>query len=101
MITMFGMITTEGWLDVLFAVVDSNKIDYVPERNLNPGYIIYFSIFMIVGSLFILNLFVGVVISTFNVEKEKLSHNGLMTPLQNEYVEALIKCFVTNPKKKH
>ena len=81
MITMFGMITTEGWLDVLFAVVDSNKIDYVPERNLNPGYIIYFSIFMIVGSLFILNLFVGVVISTFNVEKEKLSHNGLMTAL--------------------
>ena len=101
MISMFGMITTEGWLDVMFAVVDSNKIDYVPERNLNPGYIVYFGIFMIVGSLFILNLFVGVVISTFNVEKEKLSHNGLMTPLQNEYVEALIKCFVTNPKKKH
>lgn len=81
MISMFGMITTEGWLDVMFAVVDSNKIDLVPERNLHPGYIVYFGIFMIVGSLFILNLFVGVVINTFNVEKEKLSHNGLMTVL--------------------
>ena len=30
---------------------------------------------MIVGSLFILNLFVGVVINTFNIEKEKLSRN--------------------------
>ena len=68
MISMFGMITTEGWLDVMFAVVDSNKIDLVPERNLHPGYIVYFGIFMIVGSLFILNLFVGVVINTFNVE---------------------------------
>ena len=81
MISMFGMITTEGWLDVMFAVVDSNKIDLVPERNLHPGYIVYFGIFMIFGSLFILNLFVGVVINTFNVEKEKLSHNGLMTVL--------------------
>lgn len=48
---------------------------------------------MIVGSLFILNLFVGVVINTFNIEKEKLSHNNLMTTLQDEYVEVMIKVY--------
>ena len=37
--------------------------------------------FMIVGTLFILNLFVGVVINTFDKEKEKLSNNNLMTDL--------------------
>ena len=38
-------------------------------------------IFMVVNSLFILNLFVGVVINTFNIEKEKLSRNNLLTDL--------------------
>ena len=31
---------------------------------------------MVVASLFILNLFVGVVINTFNTEKEKLTRNA-------------------------
>ena len=31
---------------------------------------------MVVASLFILNLFVGVVINTFNTEKEKLLRNA-------------------------
>ena len=48
---------------------------------------------MIVGTLFILNLFVGVVINTFDKEKEKLSNNNLMTDLQKEYCEILIKCY--------
>ena len=48
---------------------------------------------MIIGSLFILNLFVGVVINTFNQEKEKLSNNNKMTDLQKEYVEVMIKCY--------
>ena len=52
---------------------------------------------MVVGSLFILNLFVGVVINTFNIEKEKLSRNNLMTNLQNEYCEVLIKCYGLKP----
>ena len=54
---------------------------------------------MILGSLFILNLFVGVVINTFNIEKEKLSRNNLMTDLQNEYCEVLIKCYGLRPMK--
>ena len=81
MVTLFGMMSTEGWLDVMFATVDSKGIGLVPEQNLNPGYILFFSVFMIFGSLFILNLFVGVVINTFNIEKEKLSQNNLMTKL--------------------
>ena len=48
---------------------------------------------MVIGSLFILNLFVGVVINTFNIEKEKLSRNSLMTDLQDEYCDVLIKCY--------
>lgn len=54
---------------------------------------------MIIGSLFILNLFVGVVINTFNIEKEKLSHNNLLTNNQEEYCEVLIKCYGLRPQR--
>jgi len=53
----------------------------VPIRNNSPGFVFFFVFFMIIGSLFILSLFVGVVINTFNVEKEKLSNNNKMTDL--------------------
>ena len=29
-ITLFGVMTTEGWIDVMWAAVDSSKIDHVP-----------------------------------------------------------------------
>lgn len=61
------------------------------------AFIAFFMLFMVVGSLFILNLFVGVVINTFNIEKEKLSRNNLMTGLQNEYTEVLIKAYGERP----
>ena len=100
MITLFGMMTTEGWLDVMFNTVDSQGIGLVPEQNLNPGYILFFCAFMIFGSLFIINLFVGVVINTFNIQKEMLSHHNDLTKLQHEYCEVLIKCYTLNPKMK-
>jgi len=81
MVTMFGMMSTEGWLEVMWSAVDSTAIYQIPKRNNKLPFIIFFSVFMVVGSLFILNLFVGVVINTFNIEKEKLSRNNLLTEL--------------------
>ena len=96
---MFGMMSTEGWLEVMWSAVDSTNINQVPRRNNQMAFIFFFSFFMVCGSLFVLNLFVGVVINTFNIEKEKLSHNNLMTDLQNEWTEVLIKCYQIKPVK--
>ena len=63
MTTMFGMMTTEGWMEVMYNAVDSQELYQVPKRGSKAGYALFFCIFMIVGSLFILNLFVGVVIN--------------------------------------
>lgn len=56
-------------------------------------WILFFVMFMIVGSMFILNLFVGVVISTFNNEKERLGKNYLLTETQIEWVGVQMMCF--------
>lgn len=99
MMTLFGMMSTEGWLEVMWNAVDSTNIYQVPRRNNKLVLIIFFTLLMVVGSLFLMNLFVGVVINTFNIEKMKLSRNNLLTELQNEYVEVLIKCYTLRPIK--
>ena len=93
MLTMFTMMTTEGWNGVLWLAVDATEIHQVPTRDNSPAFICFFIAFLIFGSLFILNLFVGVVLNTFSQEKDKLSHNNLLTNLQKEYLEVMENCY--------
>ena len=76
---LFQMATTSGWSDIMFASINTTQIDYVPIKNNNLYWILFFIVFIIVGSFFLLNLFVGVVISTFNREKDKIGGNNLLT----------------------
>jgi len=73
--TLFEMMSTEGWLDVMNRGIDSvGAVDnepMQPKKNNSSMPIIYFVIFMIFGSQFILNLFVGVIMDNFNKIKEK------------------------------
>jgi hypothetical protein len=69
--TLFILCTTEGWAGLLFMAIDSRGIEMTPVQDYNPYMSIYFLIVMITGSLFIMNMFVGVVIDNFNKIKEK------------------------------
>ena len=53
--------------------------------------------FMVVGSLFILNMFVGIVINVFNAEKETLQLNHLLTQTQLDWCEVMISCYNQHP----
>ena len=79
MLSLFEMMTTEGWLTVMYDGVDSVDINSQPKRNNKMFAILFFVGFMIVGSQFILNLFVGVVIDNFNKIKEKELGNVFLT----------------------
>lgn len=50
-------------------------------------YSLYFGIFFVVMNYFITNLFVGVVISSFNREKEKSGRNFLLTNKEKKWLE--------------
>jgi hypothetical protein len=62
------MSTTAGWQDVLINSITSTDIDYVAGTYRSPFWSIFFIIFMIIGYLFFLNLFIGVVVTTFSNE---------------------------------
>ena len=63
----------------MFSGIDAVGMHKQPVRDNAMYWIAFFVFFIIVGNLFILNLFVGVVISTFNSEKEKLGKDFLLT----------------------
>jgi len=88
MLTLFEMMTTEGWLGVMYSGVDARGINKQPKENAQEFWVFYFLGFMIIGSQFILNLFVGVVIDNFNKikEKEELG-NIFVTESQRSWIE--------------
>jgi len=79
MLTLFEMSTTEGWFHVMFDGIDATEPNYPKKLNNNKEWAIFFIIFILFGSLFIMNLFVGVVISTFKKEKHKIDGNSKLT----------------------
>ena len=77
--SLFQMATTSGWSDIMFQSLKVTEIDYVQNEKTGMYWIIFHIIFIIVGAFFLLNLFVGVVISTFNREQDKIGGNNLLT----------------------
>jgi voltage-gated cation channel len=84
---LYESITTEGWLDVMYKGIDSVDIGKQPKLNNNMMLSLYFISFIIIGNIFILNLFVGIVIDKFNRLKDRMCGYALMTRDQKEWVE--------------
>jgi hypothetical protein len=96
-ITLFNVMTTEGWIGVMWDAVDASAIDKVPVVNSSYIQVGFFILFMIFGSLFILNMFVGIVINVFNAEKETLQMNHKLNEMQSDWCEVLIMCYKSQP----
>ena len=73
---LFEMMTTEGWMAVMYNGIDAAGVDKQPKKNNQTGMVIYFVAYMIIGSQFIINLFVGVVIDNFTKIKEREEMGG-------------------------
>lgn len=64
--------TFEGWMEVMADAVDARGVHKQPQREANLYAYIYFVIFIVCGSFFTLNLFIGVIIDNFNMLKKKV-----------------------------
>lgn len=72
-LALFQVATFEGWMEVMADAVDARGVDLQPQREANLYAYIYFVIFIVCGSFFTLNLFIGVIIDNFNMLKKKVS----------------------------
>ncbi|KAM9233019.1 sodium channel protein type 5 subunit alpha-like [Leptosomus discolor] len=99
-LALLQVATFKGWMDIMYAAVDSRKIDEQPKFEAFLAMYMYFVIFIIFGSFFMLNLFIGVVISNFNQQRKKISGKDLfLTEEQKKYYNALKKLGSKKPQK--
>uniref|UniRef100_A0A8C2YGB0 Sodium channel protein n=1 Tax=Coturnix japonica TaxID=93934 RepID=A0A8C2YGB0_COTJA len=91
--------TFKGWMDIMYAAVDSREVEDQPKYEDNLYMYLYFVIFIIFGSFFTLNLFIGVIIDNFNQQKKKISQDIFMTEEQKKYYNAMKKLGSKKPQK--
>ena len=60
MMTLFIVASLEGWPDIMLAAVDSVDKDKGPEPEASPLNAYFFLVFILIGSFFLLNFFIGV-----------------------------------------
>ena len=94
------MSTPTGWSAIMFDAIATTQINYVGIPYNKQYWILFFMAFIVVGNWFMLNLFVGVVISNFNREKENIGMNNLLTDRQKEWIDARILVINSKPIKK-
>mmetsp|Transcript_5497 Transcript_5497/g.8601 ORF Transcript_5497/g.8601 Transcript_5497/m.8601 type:complete len:103 (+) Transcript_5497:4938-5246(+) len=75
-------------MDVMYFGMDSSGIGNQPVKNNRPLFAFYFVSFIIIGNIFILKLFVGIVIDKFNRLKDRMQGYALMTRDQKEWIES-------------
>ncbi|XP_068695384.1 voltage-dependent calcium channel type A subunit alpha-1-like isoform X1 [Montipora foliosa] len=71
MLTLYTSSTGEGWPSIMQRTMATGKEDMGPIENNNPGYAIYYISFVVVFSFFFLNIFVALIILTFQEEGER------------------------------
>eukprot|EP01062_Namystynia_karyoxenos_P043991 TRINITY_DN32275_c0_g1_i2.p1 TRINITY_DN32275_c0_g1~~TRINITY_DN32275_c0_g1_i2.p1 ORF type:complete len:2670 (+),score=690.86 TRINITY_DN32275_c0_g1_i2:91-8010(+) len=89
-----------GWTDVMYAVVDSaTEEDGRTVRNRQEGLAIVIILWIFVGGLGIMNVFVGCVVDYFNSIKTRLDRSALLTRGQMQTLR--IKKILRHQKAKH
>ncbi|XP_063018112.1 sodium channel protein type 1 subunit alpha isoform X5 [Melospiza melodia melodia] len=92
--------TFKGWMDIMYAAIDSRDVLDQPKYEDNLYMYLYFVIFIIFGSFFTLNLFIGVIIDNFNQQKKKFGGQDIfMTEEQKKYYNAMKKLGSKKPQK--
>ncbi|XP_055695958.1 sodium channel protein para isoform X40 [Lutzomyia longipalpis] len=98
---LFQVATFKGWIQIMNDAIDSREIGKQPIRETNIYMYLYFVFFIIFGSFFTLNLFIGVIIDNFNEQKKKAggSLEMFMTEDQKKYYNAMKKMGSKKPLK--
>ncbi|XP_029933233.1 sodium channel protein type 4 subunit alpha A [Myripristis murdjan] len=98
-LSLLQVATFKGWMDIMYAAVDSREVEEQPSYEINLYMYMYFVIFIIFGSFFTLNLFIGVIIDNFNQQKKKINKDIFMTEEQKKYYDAMKKLGSKKPQK--
>uniref|UniRef100_A0A8C5N2Z8 Voltage-dependent L-type calcium channel subunit alpha n=1 Tax=Leptobrachium leishanense TaxID=445787 RepID=A0A8C5N2Z8_9ANUR len=91
MMALFTVSTFEGWPELLYRAIDSHTEDVGPVYNHRVEISIFFIIYIIIIAFFMMNIFVGFVIVTFQEQGEQEYKNCELDKNQRQCVEYALK----------
>ncbi|KAG2471244.1 CAC1C protein, partial [Polypterus senegalus] len=91
MMALFTVSTFEGWPELLYKAIDSHGEDVGPIYNYRVEISIFFIIYIIIIAFFMMNIFVGFVIVTFQEQGEQEYKNCELDKNQRQCVEYALK----------
>ncbi|KZS09199.1 Voltage-dependent calcium channel type D subunit alpha-1 [Daphnia magna] len=91
MLTLFTVSTFEGWPGLLYVSIDSHTEDMGPMHNYRPMIACFYFIYIIIIAFFMVNIFVGFVIVTFQNEGEQEYRNCELDKNQRNCIEFALK----------
>lgn len=91
MLSLFTVSTFEGWPQLLYISIDSNAENTGPRMNHRPVVSIFYIVYIIVIAFFMVNIFVGFVIVTFQNEGEQEYKNCELDKNQRNCIEFALK----------
>uniref|UniRef100_A0A8D2CJB8 Voltage-dependent L-type calcium channel subunit alpha n=1 Tax=Sus scrofa TaxID=9823 RepID=A0A8D2CJB8_PIG len=91
MMALFTVSTFEGWPELLYRSIDSHTEDKGPIYNYRVEISVFFIIYIIIIAFFMMNIFVGFVIVTFQEQGEQEYKNCELDKNQRQCVEYALK----------
>ncbi|XP_054715449.1 voltage-dependent calcium channel type A subunit alpha-1-like [Uloborus diversus] len=91
MLTLFAVQTGEGWPDVLQNSMDSTYVDYGPLPRFRIEMSIFYVVFFVVFPFFFVNIFVALIIITFQEQGEKELEEGDLDKNQKSCIDFAIQ----------
>jgi hypothetical protein len=86
-ISLFHIATLDDWGNMMYACIDGVDYDHGPSPWYNIWYGFYFVAFILVGAMFLMNMFIGLIIENFQSTKAHMDGVGLLTDDQRLWVE--------------
>jgi hypothetical protein len=104
MVSIFIVSSTFEWSNIMYNVLSIRGPDLVYNDSHNsienPYAALFFILIVIVGNFFLMNLFIGVIITQYNREKELVGKDFMLTEEQKKWVKDRIMILQTQPKYK-
>ena len=90
MLSLWQIALGDGWSDQMYRAMDSSGIDHSvkPGENTSWPLAMFFLSFVVIGQLFISNLFIGVLFDQFHTVKERNQGFQLISNQQRSWIQA-------------
>jgi hypothetical protein len=88
-VTLFGVTTLEMWPDTMSYCVDLTSRGLHPEKNHTPAAAIFFVVLIIICSIVITNLFIGIVVDSFNIVKAQDTGTSHLSENQMRWINTM------------